>query len=380
MSATPPFTARRRLLTWAAGAAALGVPVCRATSHRPAHVAVLGAGMAGLWAALDLQAAGLGVTVLEGAPRTGGRNWTLRSGDPVPDTLGEPQTCAFAPGQHLNAGPWRILPSHTRVMAVARRFGLALEPVDPALPTLGLHPVAGMDALPLALAAALSEPVRTGCEAVQIRRRDARRPLGVRIGYRQDGREHTLDADLALLTMPLHRLTAIDLALPADLRAALRTVEVADAIKIAFETTGHPALAPPSNEALRLLWPPPGGDPPSRVVTVYGNATALARHLPSPRTAQIARAEALLRQAAADPALALAQPLVVQWSRVPLALGAAARLPPGAAPALHRLRAGLPPLFFAGDALSTLNGWQEGALASADHAVRAMRRHLRHTR
>ena len=40
----------------------------------------------------------------------------------------------------------------------------------------------------------------------------------------------------------------------------------------------------------------------------------------------------------------------------------------------------LPPLFFAGDGLSALNGWQEGALASADHAVRALRRHLRHTR
>jgi hypothetical protein len=36
-------------------------------------------------------------------------------------------------------------------------------------------------------------------------------------------------------------------------------------------------------------------------------------------------------------------------------------------------------LFFAGDGLSALNGWQEGALASADHAVRALRRHLRHT-
>ena len=38
------------------------------------------------------------------------------------------------------------------------------------------------------------------------------------------------------------------------------------------------------------------------------------------------------------------------------------------------------PLFFAGDGLSALNGWQEGAQASADHAVRALRRHLRHTR
>jgi monoamine oxidase len=226
----------------------------------------------------------------------------------------------------------------------------------------------------------LHEPVRTGCEVLVVRRLDARRPLGVRIGYRQDGSEHTLDADLALLTMPLHRLAAIDLALPAPLRAALRAVEVADAIKIAFETSGRPTPAPAGDDALRLFWPAPGSEPPSRVVTVYGNAAALARDLPPPRSAQIARAAALLRQAAAGPALALAQPLVVQWSRIPLALGAAARLPPDAAPAWQRLRADLPPLFFAGDGLSALNGWQEGALASADHAVRALRRHLGHTR
>ncbi len=379
MSADPHAPTRRRLLTWVAGAATLGTPAMRAAARATPHVAVLGAGMAGLRAALALRAAGLRVTVLEASARTGGRNWSLRSGDPVPDTLGEAQTCAFSPGQHLNAGPWRLLPGHARVMALASRFGLALEPVDPAMPALGLHPVAGMDALPRALAAALGEPVCTGCEAVLVRRLDARRPVGVRIGYRQDGSERTLDADLALLTMPLHRLAAIDLGLPAGLRAALRAVEVADAIKIGFETSGRPALAPPGNDTLRLAWPAPGGDPPSRVVTVYGNATALAQQLPPPRTAQIAGAEALLRQAAADPALALAQALVVQWSRIPVALGAAARLRPDTAAAWQRLRAGLPPLFFAGDGLSTQNGWQEGALASAEHAVRALLRHLRHT-
>ena len=334
--------------------------------------------MAGMSAALTLQQAGLRVTVLEALPRVGGRNWTLRRGDPVPDILGAAQTCSYSPDQYLNAGAWRILPAHARVLALAQRFGLALEPVDPAQPWLGQRPVDGMDALARALAAALTAPISTGCELVWIRVAGPRHP-GVRIGYLCDGTEHTLDVDCALLALPLNRLSAIDVDLPDTVRAALKDVEVADAIKIAFETPVRPPQAPAGDETLRLLWPAFGTPQPKRIVTVYGNAMALAQRLPPTRPGQIVQASALLRQAAGDPALPLDHPLVVQWSRMPHALGAAARLAPDARDAWRRLRAGMPPLFFAGDALSPLNGWQEGALESADHAVRALLRHLRHT-
>lgn len=336
--------------------------------------------MAGLSAALTLQRAGLRVTVLEALPRVGGRNWTLRRSDPVPDTLGEAQTCSFSPGQYLNAGPWRILPAHTRMLALAHRFGLELEPVDPAQPVLGHRPVDGMDALARALAAALTAPVRTGCELVWIRRVAGPRLPGVRIGYLRGGTEHTFDADYALLALPLNRLNAIGLDLPDTVRAALQGVEVADAIKIAFETPVRPPQAPAGDETLRLLWPNSGTPQPQRIVTVYGNATALAQRLPPTRPGQIVQADALLRQASGDPTLQLAHPLVVQWSRMPHALGAAARLPPDARDAWRRLRADVPPLFFAGDALSPLNGWQEGALESAQRAALALMRHARQLR
>src|SRR5882757_4370819 len=46
-----------------------------------ASVLILGAGLAGLTAALELRKAGYKVQVLEFNSRPGGRNWTLRGGD-----------------------------------------------------------------------------------------------------------------------------------------------------------------------------------------------------------------------------------------------------------------------------------------------------------
>ncbi len=46
-------------------------------------VVVLGAGIAGLVAAYELERAGFSVTVVEARERVGGRNWTIRGGDRV---------------------------------------------------------------------------------------------------------------------------------------------------------------------------------------------------------------------------------------------------------------------------------------------------------
>src|ERR1700704_5351577 len=46
-----------------------------------ASVLILGAGLAGMTAALELRKAGYKVRILEFNNRAGGRNWTLRRGD-----------------------------------------------------------------------------------------------------------------------------------------------------------------------------------------------------------------------------------------------------------------------------------------------------------
>ena len=63
-----------------------------------ASVLILGAGLAGMTAALELRKAGYKVQVLEFNSRPGGRNWTLRGGDTSPSSaaLGRPANSSKA--------------------------------------------------------------------------------------------------------------------------------------------------------------------------------------------------------------------------------------------------------------------------------------------
>src|SRR6266481_3395420 len=93
-----------------------------------ASVLILGAGLAGMTAALELRAAGYKVQVLEFNSRPGGRNWTLRGGDRFTELGGASQTCGFEDGLYLNPGPWRIPYHHRAVLDYCKRLGVALEP------------------------------------------------------------------------------------------------------------------------------------------------------------------------------------------------------------------------------------------------------------
>ena len=103
-------------------------PIKLTGDPRGTSVLVLGAGLAGMTAALELRDAGYRVTVLEYNDRPGGRNWTLRGGDDYTELGGARQSCTFAPGLYFNPGPWRIPYHHRAVLDYCRRLGVALEP------------------------------------------------------------------------------------------------------------------------------------------------------------------------------------------------------------------------------------------------------------
>jgi len=96
-------------------------------SGKGRSVIILGAGIAGLVSAYELQRAGYRVTVLEARDRIGGRAWTLRGGDRIVQTGRPDQVATFSPGLYFNCGPARIPSSHRAILGYARRFGVQLE-------------------------------------------------------------------------------------------------------------------------------------------------------------------------------------------------------------------------------------------------------------
>ena len=113
-----------------------------------ASVVILGAGLAGMTAAIELERAGYAVSVLEYNSRPGGRNWTIRGGDVFTELGGARQACEFDAGLYLNPGPWRIPYHHYALLDYCRRFGVALEPFIQLNHNAYLHSTDAFDGKP----------------------------------------------------------------------------------------------------------------------------------------------------------------------------------------------------------------------------------------
>jgi monoamine oxidase len=168
--ASPPPPSRRALI--AGIAAAGGLPAAAAAiaalapapaaaaaaaprlPGRPWRVAVLGAGIAGLSAALPMRRAGWPVTLLEATDRAGGRCRTLRAGDVVREDGQPEQRVGWDAAPHLwfNPGPARIPHHHRALLGLCRELGVALEPLVNENRAALLH--AGGPAVPLRRVAA----------------------------------------------------------------------------------------------------------------------------------------------------------------------------------------------------------------------------------
>ena len=99
-----------------------------ANSGAGKSVVILGAGIAGMTSAFELQKLGYSVSILEATNRAGGRIRTIRSGDIV-NELTSSQTCNFDVNGELyfNPGPARIAHHHEFLIGYCREFNVPLE-------------------------------------------------------------------------------------------------------------------------------------------------------------------------------------------------------------------------------------------------------------
>ncbi|MCU1244392.1 MAG: hypothetical protein JWN02_302 [Acidobacteria bacterium] len=110
-----------------------GPPPITEGSGKGRTIVILGAGIAGLTAAYELQKrnSGYEIIVLEAQNRPGGRSYTVRNNDKIVEKHGHEtweQTCQFDKDQYLNAGPGRLPYHHTVALGYCRELKVAVEP------------------------------------------------------------------------------------------------------------------------------------------------------------------------------------------------------------------------------------------------------------
>ncbi len=97
------------------------------STRKNKRILILGAGLAGMTAAYELQKLGYSCQILEARDRAGGRVWTIRGGSTETELGGETQTAQFAPGHYLNAGAARIPHHHEVSLHYCRELHVPLE-------------------------------------------------------------------------------------------------------------------------------------------------------------------------------------------------------------------------------------------------------------
>jgi len=100
-------------------------PLGAATSGK--KVIILGAGLAGMTAALELSKAGYQCQILEARDFAGGRCQTARAGFVLNELGGEKQTCNYDSGEYFNHAAWRIPYHHRSLLYYTKSLGVPLE-------------------------------------------------------------------------------------------------------------------------------------------------------------------------------------------------------------------------------------------------------------
>ena len=268
--------------------------------------------------------------------------------------------------------------------AASRRTALALcfAELWHQSPTM-LQPVGGMDAIVRAFVRALGDMIQNNQEVVQIDRVGERaRVISL---DRSSGQRSALEADFVICTIPLSVLHGIpaDFAPAVKYAIALGAGAYFPAVKVAFEASRrwwetdqqlYGGISWTGRDITQIWYPSHGFHSEKGVLVgayIWDQAPALRFTAMTPaerRAAAISDGEALHEgyETLVGPAASVA------WAKVPYSLGAWIEWEsiPGMRQAEYPvLLAGDGPFYFAGEHMSYVTAWQEGAVQSAHYTV-----------
>jgi len=244
------------------------------------------------------------------------------------------------------------------------------------------QPVGGMDRIPYAFAKALGDTVQYGAEVSEIRKT----AKGVRVGYTQGGAAKSLEADFCICGMPLVILKRVLNDFSAPYKKVIEECTYAGAYKIAWESRRFWEQDYNIYGGLEFLstgcspvWLPSGGMFSERGVLVSGYGFDSTPEFDRLSLAEkFAASRSSVERLHPGHGKELEKPIYVGWAHVPHNEGswiasygptesALNEVPLGSG--YETLIAPDGPIYFVGDHVSHVLGWQEGAALSALRAV-----------
>ncbi len=246
------------------------------------------------------------------------------------------------------------------------------------------QPVGGMDHIPMAFAKQLGTLIQLDHEVTAIRRRGD----GVRVSYhdKRTTRNGAIDADYCLVTIPLKVLKTIPADFAQPYAAAIAAVDYGNAVKIAWEAPrfweseshiygGISWVKGPT----ALVWYPSDRFFAEKGIllgayTARDNTDDLANR---PLAEQFALSRAAIEALHPSHGKDVTKPMAIAWSKVPYTLGITARWKTDSDPEYELLNQPDGPFYFAGEHLSHVGAWQEGAILSGRRAIGLIEQHRR---
>lgn len=243
-----------------------------------------------------------------------------------------------------------------------------------------LQPMGGMDRLPSSLATQLGPIVRYAAEVVEIRNERS----GVRAVYREGQTQQInyVEADYCISTLPLPVLSELRTDLSPAHLSAIAACEFEDATKIAWQAPRfwereygiYGGVSFTGDRTAMVIYPS------DRILSTdgiligaYTTGFASRSFASMPLRNQMEISREAVDHLHHGGGAQLSHGISVCWSELPFSRGSWAKAP---ATALAHLGPD-GRIFFAGDQMTELNGWQEGAILSAHAAVRAIVSHVK---